>query len=62
MNGRGQVRFTELFTDTIQTHGVVWGFQYYKKHGMQAWEFGFWLRSTGLIRQFENWIFGLQVH
>ena len=43
MNGKGQVRFSELFADTIKTHGMVFGFEYYvNKHGMQTWEFGLW--------------------
>lgn len=43
MKGSITVPFSELFRDTISTHGVVWAFQYYvRKHGMSEWEFMFW--------------------
>lgn len=46
MNGKGNIRFTELFIDTCKTHGVAWAHAYYLKHGMSATEFGIWLRSV----------------
>ena len=54
MNGSGSVRFSELFADTIETHGVQWAHAYYTgKHAMQAWEFSFWFR-TWAGREFEG--------
>ena len=46
MSGKGNVRFSELFADTVATHGVAWAVSYYSKHGMQCWEFLFWMRAT----------------
>lgn len=46
MSGSGDVRFSELFADTVKTHGVVWAFRYYVgKHNMTVWEFSFWFRT-----------------
>ena len=60
MRGSGSIRFSELFRDTVETHGVSWAFQYYcRKHGMQPWEFAFWCKG---IPQAQNWNFGLQIH
>jgi len=47
MRGSLSVRFSELFADTIQTHGVVFALCYYCKRGMTEWEFAFWMRSLG---------------
>lgn len=47
ISGRGQVRFSELFADTVSTHGAFWALAYYVKHGMTVDEFSFWLRATG---------------
>lgn len=47
MNGSGNVRFSELFADTVSEHGECWAFGYYVcKHGMSEWEFAFWMRSV----------------
>ena len=47
MNGKGQIRFSELFADTVNTHGLRFAWAYYvTKHGMQPWEFRFWLGSS----------------
>ena len=46
MRGSIQVHFSELFTDTVREHGVVWAMDYYMgKHGMTDWEFSFWCKS-----------------
>ena len=43
MNGKGNIRFNELFADTVNCHGIVFAFDYYcGKHGMPVWEFIFW--------------------
>lgn len=42
MNGKGNVRFFELFESTVRTHGSEWAHNYYTSHGMQEWEWGFW--------------------
>ncbi len=47
MKGNGSIKFSELFADTVQCHGVAWAASYYAKHGMQCWEFLFWLKVTG---------------
>lgn len=58
MNGSGNVRFSELFADTLMTHGTLWAWNYYRKHGMMLWEFRFWLYQcfviSGYIPQLEN--------
>jgi hypothetical protein len=47
MRGSGQVRFSELFADTVKAHGVIWAHGYYcRKQGMAEWEFNFWLKVT----------------
>lgn len=44
MNGSGQVRFSELFADTVSAHGTEWAYVYYcKQQGMPTWEWQFWL-------------------
>ena len=43
MSGNQNVRFSELFADTLFTHGVVWTQKYYTKRGMSRAEFGLWL-------------------
>jgi hypothetical protein len=48
MQGSGSVRFSELFADTVNTHGIEWAKTYYTKRGMQEWEFNFWLNSRKL--------------
>lgn len=47
MNGKGNIRFTELFTDTMHKHGYLWSLEYYTcKKGMSYKEFRFWFRAT----------------
>lgn len=48
MRGNDTIRFSDLFTDTVRTHGKFWAIKYYRKHGMQWWEVHFWLRATGV--------------
>jgi hypothetical protein len=38
------MRFSNLFADTIETHGVVWAYKHYRKR-MSEFEFGCWFRS-----------------
>jgi len=46
MNGKGNVRFSELFADTVSTHGLMFARKHYvTKHSMQEWEFQFWLTA-----------------
>lgn len=48
MNGKGNVRFSELFTDTANEFGIEWAYRYYVcKHGMPYWEFRFWANTLG---------------
>ena len=43
MKGSLTVPFSELFRDTVATHGIGWAYGYYvSKHGMPNWEFRFW--------------------
>lgn len=54
MNGKGNVRFSELFADTVAAHGAEWAHRFYcGKHGMAYWEFRFWLRATGNVDALE---------
>lgn len=46
MQGKGDVRFSELFADTVQAHGIYWAWIYYGSKGMQQWEFDFWCKAT----------------
>lgn len=48
MQGKGSIRFAELFADTVQAHGVAWAAAYYAKKGMPLWECVFWLRATAV--------------
>lgn len=44
--GTVQIPFSELFTDTVRTHGIEWSVKYYiRKLGMEHWEFKFWLKA-----------------
>lgn len=44
MQGKGSIRFIELFRDTFLTHGYSWSVWHYQvENGMPAWEFDFWL-------------------
>lgn len=45
-HGTPAVPFAQLFADTVATHGEAWAQRYYKRHGMQAWEFAFWRCAT----------------
>lgn len=40
------MRFTELFVDTVNTHGVEWSHWHYVRNGMEEWEFWFWIKAT----------------
>jgi hypothetical protein len=48
MHGTEQIRFTELFADTWQTHGTEFAWRYYSKHGMTRVEFRLWARIISL--------------
>jgi hypothetical protein len=48
MQGKGNVRFTDLFSDTVRTHGVRWAATYYCKRGLSISEFLFWLKACKL--------------
>lgn len=40
MQGKGDVRFSDMVKDTIETHGLPWAFDYYvKKHGLPPKQF-----------------------
>lgn len=49
MQGNREVRFSELFADTLQRFGVEWSEKYYIKRGMTRAEFGLWLRVVGVL-------------
>lgn len=44
MQGCENIRFSELFADTIETHGIAWALQYYLGRGMSSREFRLWFR------------------
>ncbi len=47
MTGAGDVRFSELFADTVIQHGIFWAWSYYVlKRGMPEWEFRFWANTS----------------
>lgn len=46
MSGKGQIRFSALFQDTLRRHGAVWARHYYTKRGMSAKEFGIWFMGA----------------
>lgn len=46
MQGKGSIRFVELFRDTVECHGLAWAVRHYKARGMEAWEVVFWLRAS----------------
>ena len=47
MAGAGSVRFSDLFADTVNVHGINFAFDYYiVRHGMAVWEFKFWRLVT----------------
>lgn len=45
MKGHGEIRFSELFADTVRVHGADWAEWWYTEGGMEAWEFQFWMRT-----------------
>ncbi len=45
MSGKGDVRFSELFASTVNTHGITWAWGHYAKKGMTQGEFRFWMHS-----------------
>lgn len=46
MRGSIQLPFSELFADTLRTHGAAWARAYYTKRGMSDFEFGVWFRGA----------------
>ncbi len=47
MRGTPSITFSELFADTIRTHGETWAFCHYViKHKMAEWEFNFWKKAV----------------
>ena len=46
MQGKDSIRFSEMFADTVECHGVQWAARHYAKRGMAMWEVLFWLRAT----------------
>lgn len=46
LSGTDTVHFSSLIADTINTHGVVWAWAYYSKHGMSRWEFRLWAKAV----------------
>lgn len=53
MQGKDDVRFSDMLADTVKVHGLMWAYDYYcRKHGMKAWEFFFWTGiPAGLTEQ-----------
>lgn len=46
MHGSIEITFSELFSDSVRTHGTIWAWEYYVKKGKMAeWEYSFWLRK-----------------
>lgn len=44
MHGTPTIPFSELFADSVRTHGTIWAWNHYvKKGGMKEWEYKFWL-------------------
>lgn len=46
MKGSQNIRFAELFADTVRVHGIEWASKHYRKNGMANWELVFWLKAT----------------
>ena len=47
MQGKGNVRFSELFRDTLEAHGWLFAYEHYVlKGGMADWEWQFWLGAA----------------
>lgn len=47
MQGVSPILFSELFADTVRTHGRAWARAYYLARGMAPAEFDIWL--SGLL-------------
>ena len=47
MNGKGSIRFLELFADTVAAHGWQWANAEYARCGMELWERRCWFRAIG---------------
>ena len=45
MRGTTLVRFSDLFADTVSTHGADWARKHYTRNGMAEWEFDFWMKG-----------------
>lgn len=45
MSGVKTVRFSDLFADTVNTHGTIWAWNYYSKRGMSQKEFRIWRKA-----------------
>lgn len=47
MKGTESVRFSDLFADTLNTHGVKFAHRHYvTKGGMPQWEFRHWMKVS----------------
>ena len=47
MHGTIHIPFSELFADSVRTHGTIWAWKHYVVKGKMAeWEYKFWLLST----------------
>ena len=42
MSGKGNIRFSDLFADTVGAFGIVWARAHYLKNGMSPQEFNLW--------------------
>jgi hypothetical protein len=51
MRGNMDIRFTELFADTLRNFGTVDTWTIYKKMGMEWWEFNFWMVNPAVGRE-----------
>ena len=43
MQGNQTITFSQLFADTVRTHGVRWARNHYWANGMSLQEFSVWL-------------------
>ena len=48
MNGSLTLRFSEMFADTVATHGSDWARQHYTRNGMTDTEFFLWVAICGV--------------
>ena len=45
MHGTQQIRFSDLFRDTLNAFGEEFArYHYIRKHKMAEWEFAFWMK------------------